>query len=279
MESDLIIRTMTPADLELAIDWAAQEGWNPGLHDAEVFRIADPDGFLIGEANGEPVGCVSVVAYGEAFGFLGFYIVRPEFRGKGYGIRIWKAGMDRLAGRNIGLDGVVAQQENYKRSGYQYAYANERYEGTGGGSAMGGTVPLSEVPFNQVSAYDSALFRAPRDTFLKAWILPRGGKALGIVEGGKLRGYGVIRPCRSGHKVGPLFADTADIAENIFADLISSVPGAPIYLDVPRPNQAALALVERHGMEPVFETARMYTKGDPGVPVDRVYGVTTFELG
>jgi hypothetical protein len=28
-----------------------------------------------------------------------------------------------------------------------------------------------------------------------------------------------------------------------------------------------------------FETARMYTKEVPPVPMDRFYGVTTFELG
>ncbi len=277
--SDFRIRTMTPADLDLAVDWAAGEGWNPGLDDAEAFRTADPDGFLIGELAGEPVGCISVVAYGEGFGFLGFYIVRPDFRGKGYGIRIWQAGMDRLKGRNVGLDGVVAQQDNYRRSDFQYAYANERFEGTGGGTAPGGVVELADVPFERVAAYDREMFLAPRDAFLRTWIARPGGRALGVVDGGTLRGFGVIRPCRSGHKIGPLFADSPDIAERLFANLIAGVPGEPVFLDVPRPNAAAVALARRHGMAPVFETARMYTKGDPGVPVERVFGVTTFELG
>jgi hypothetical protein len=29
----------------------------------------------------------------------------------------------------------------------------------------------------------------------------------------------------------------------------------------------------------VFETARMYRNGDPGLPVERIFGITTFELG
>lgn len=277
--SDFRIRTMTQADLDLAVEWAAGEGWNPGLDDALAFRVADPDGFLIGEVAGEPVGCVSVVAYGGGFGFLGFYIVRPEFRGVGYGIRIWQAGMERLAGRNVGLDGVVAQQDNYRRSGFRYAYANERFEGTGGGTAPGGVVELADVPFERIAAYDREIFLAPRDTFLRTWIARPGGRALGVAEGGTLRGFGVIRPCRSGHKIGPLFADSPGIAERLFANLIAGVPGEPVYLDVPRPNAEAVALARRHGMAPVFETARMYTKGDPGVPVERVFGVTTFELG
>ena len=32
-------------------------------------------------------------------------------------------------------------------------------------------------------------------------------------------------------------------------------------------------------MKPMFETARMYTKGKPNIDLQRVFGVTTFELG
>ena len=70
-----------------------------------------------------------MVKYGQGFGFLGFYIARPEIRGKGYGIRVWRAGMARLQGRNVGLDGVVAQQDNYRKSGFRLAWNNIRHEG------------------------------------------------------------------------------------------------------------------------------------------------------
>ena len=53
----------------------------------------------------------------------------------------------------------------------------------------------------------------------------------------------------------------------------------PLYLDVPEPNPAAMALARAAGMEPVFETARMYTRPPPPVRAERVFGVTSFELG
>src|SRR5262245_45601823 len=114
--SDLEVRTMRRDELDLALEWAAQEGWNPGLADADCFDAADPEGFLIGSVGGEPIGCISVVRYGGNFGFLGFYIVKPERRGQGYGLSLWHAGMARLHDRVVGLDGVIAQQENYRRS-------------------------------------------------------------------------------------------------------------------------------------------------------------------
>ena len=128
--NDLRIRTMRPDEISIAVDWAAAEGWNPGLADAACFATVDPDGFLIGELDGAPVATISCVNYDASFAFLGFYIVREDLRGRGYGLRIWNAAIAHAGARVIGLDGVVAQQENYKKSGFELAYANVRYGGT-----------------------------------------------------------------------------------------------------------------------------------------------------
>ena len=114
------VRTMPPEEVTLAVDWAAAEGWNPGLTDASCFAAAAPDGFLLGELAGAPAAILSVVNYDEHFSFLGFYIVRPDLRGRGLGLRIWQAGIGRAGSRAIGLDGVVAQQENYRKSGFVF---------------------------------------------------------------------------------------------------------------------------------------------------------------
>ena len=104
--------------------------------------------------------------------------------------------------------------------------------------------------------------------------------ALACVEGARLVGWGVIRRCREGHKIAPLVADTKAIANLLYAALCSRVPeGDLVYLDVPLPNANAVALAESHGMRGVFETARMYTGAAPPCELDRVFGVTSFELG
>ena len=126
--NDFQVRPMRREELAFAIDLAAREGWNPGLNDAECFFAADPGGFLIGELAGEPIGCISAVSYAGRYGFIGLYMVRPEFRGRGYGLRMWQAAMARLRGHNVGLDGVPAQQANYARSGFRLAYRNVRYQ-------------------------------------------------------------------------------------------------------------------------------------------------------
>lgn len=276
------IRTMTRQELDIAIDWAAAEGWNPGLCDADCFHAADPNGFLVGLLGDEPIATLSAVKYGDFFGFLGFYIVKPEYRGKGYGIQLWYAGLAYLRGRNIGLDGVVSQQSNYKKSGFTLAYSNIRYQGTGGGDfpTVSGLVQLSKIPFDDIYEYDKPFFPDNRIQFLKHWIDQPRSKAIGILRNHKLSGYGVLRACRSGYKIGPLFADCQEFAELLFQALNAFAPeGASIYLDIPAVNSAAVDLAKRHNMIVSFETARMYTGKSPDLPMNRLFGVTTFELG
>ena len=273
---------MTRNDLDTAVEWAAKEGWNPGLYDAEAFYTTDPNGFFMGYLNDKPVASISAVSYGRQFGFLGFYIVKPEHRSKGYGIQVWNEAIKYLTNHNIGLDGVVTQQENYKKSGFRLAYRNVRYEDFGGGKITKSNkiVKLSTLPLEQVVAYDGKLFPVSRTPFLTLWFQQPESLALGYIDKGKLKGYGMVRKCRTGYKVGPLFADNAKIAEILFSELKTHVdPKSTIYLDVPEINKAAIALVKRHKMKPMFETARMYTKSPPQIDLNKVFGVTTFELG
>jgi hypothetical protein len=276
------IRAMTPREIQSAIDWAAAEGWNPGVNDAVCFHAADPDGFLAGLLDDELVATISVVKYGASFGFLGLYIVKPAHRGCGYGLSIWNAGLAHLGQRTIGLDGVVAQQDNYRRSGFSLAYRNIRYQGTSAAQLPVDRriVPLSAIRFDDLDAYDRSVLLADRQGFLKAWITQPQGRAIGVLRDDRLAGYGVIRPARIGFKIGPLFADDPALAEALFNGLVAHVPsGSTFYLDVPEANRAAVALAEHRGMSVVFETARMYSGQAPDVPVHRLFGVTTFELG
>lgn len=282
-QNKYFIRNMTQDEVvNVAVKWVAEEGWNPGLHDAPCFYATDPKGFFVGLINNEPIACISAVAYDKDFAFLGFYIVKPKYRGKGYGLKIWNAAVDYLQTQNIGLDGVVEQQPNYKKSDFKLAYRNIRYEGKSKQTKEKNPeiIKLSEVSFDDLLNYDNNLFPVPRPKFLQCWIKQPESLALTVMQNDKIGGYGVIRKCQTGYKIGPMFANTENLAEKLFLALNNFVkPGTQIYLDTPEVNQAAVALAKRHNMNMVFETARMYTKNQPNIDIDRVFGVTTFELG
>jgi hypothetical protein len=271
------------ADVMRMADWAADEGWNPGNTDVLAFLAADPGAFLIGRVDGEPQLCISVVRYGAGFGFLGFYIARPQVRGKGYGIQVWRAGMARLAGRNIGLDGVVAQQGNYKKSGFRLAWNNVRHEGVPPAGARPpagvGLADARNVPFDRLAAYDRRFFPEARDHFLALWVALPERRALVALRGGELAGFAVMRACRAASRIGPLYAASPDIAAALVAELAAATPGKPVAVDVPDINKPAVKLAGQLGLKPSFETARMYTGPDPKVDLGGLFGVTSLELG
>ncbi len=100
-----------------------------------------------------------------------------------------------------------------------------------------------------------------------------------VIENGAVRAYGTIRQCRTGSKIGPLFAEDESAADLLFRQLAGVAAPGPVILDVPEPNGQAVNLALRYGLSPVFETARMYRGEVARLPLDRTYGITTFELG
>ncbi|KTC83494.1 GNAT family N-acetyltransferase [Legionella cincinnatiensis] len=279
---DYQITRMTGDEVSTAVEWARQEGWNPGLHDAECFYRADPQGFFAGKLNDQIIAVGSAVIYDDYFAFCGFYIVDQNYRSKGYGIELTQARLTYIGDRNAGLDGVLDMIDTYARIGYKFAHNNARYaleHKLPSPKPEPSIVNLQTVPFAQLIHYDRHFFPAPRPQFLTAWIQQNTALALGYVQEDQLRGYGVIRKCFAGYKIGPLFADTASIAEKLFAHLSEFAQGETIYLDIPENNPFAVDLVQKLKMSKVFATARMYLKGEPKLSTPGIYGITSFELG
>lgn len=278
--ASVTVRAASEEEFATAVEWAAAEGWNPGLDDLAAFHAVDPAGFLMGFAGDEPVSSISVVRYGGGFGFLGFYIVHPNHRGTGLGIATWRAGMAHLGERTVGLDGVVAQQHNYRKSGFVLAGNNLRHTGSVAlDKAPAGVRRVAAKDVAALAAYDRRHFPAPRDGFVRDWVAaPR--TAMVAVHDDAVAGYGVIRACRTGFKIGPLFADGEAVAHDLFVALCASLGGpAEVSLDTPDANPAAIHLAESFSLTPVFETARMYRGPAPALAHGSVFGVTTFELG
>jgi Acetyltransferase (GNAT) domain/Acetyltransferase (GNAT) family len=276
------IRRMKRSEIDVAIDWAEAEGWNPGIHDADCFYASDPNGFLIGLLGNEPAAMVSAVAYGDSYGFMGFYIVKPEVRNRTYGVQLWDEGLRYLENRCIGLDSVRPDLVSRKKPEFKPAYTNYRFKWIKGGKGIVApeVIELSQASFSIVTAYDCEVFGFSRETFLKCWISRPGTRALGIMKDDKFSGYGVIRECREGFKIGPLFADNAEFARALFEALTRDVKiGQQIYLDTPERNAEAVMIAKDYGMTEVFRTTRMYNRQEPTFPLDKWFGVTTFELG
>ena len=271
------VRTLELAEVGTLMDWAAAEGWNPGLDDAAAFRTADTDGFIGAFVDGEMVAAIAAVAYGSHFGFIGLYICRSDMRGKGYGKTVWDAGMARLSRRTVGLDGVPAQQPNYRRMGFVPAYRTVRYSGRLPEPRGNTAEPAGVDDLEAIAAFDGACFPAQRQAFLRDWISPP-RVALLKRSSGRVGGYGVVRQCREGFKVGPLFAGDFSIARDLLEQLTSHCDGT-LHLDVPETNPGFAAWLDDVGFVPGFETARMYRGPAPSVDMTGVFAISSLELG
>lgn len=134
-----------------------------------------------------------------------------------------------------------------------------------------GFVDLSAPPFAAVDNYDRPYSPELRPRFLEYWIGQPGCSALGIMHDGELavpatRSARCMRQPGTGRLPLPGTESGAD-------------PAAPAFLDIPKVNEAAMALAGRHTMRISFETAMMYTGKAPDIPLKCRYGVASFEVG
>ena len=280
----LSLGPMRREEADILAGWAADEGWNPGKADIGIAWATDPDAFIALRQGSELAGGGTIFSYGGRFGFMGLFIVRRELRGAGLGAKLWHHRLKRLQdrlrpGASIGMDGVFAMVPFYERGGFALAYRDLRFEGIARGTADPQVRSLDPSMFAVVEAVDCAYVPAPRSSFLRQWMFQPGAHAIGLMEKDRLVGYGVARPARAGFKLGPVFAERADIAERLIGSLMAKVAGQQVQLDVPEPNQAGMLIAQQFGLKEVFGCARMYCGGDPKLPVHGIYGVTSFEFG
>lgn len=271
--------------LHTLVSWAKAEGWNPGPHDAAAFWATDPDGFFGCYKDDELIGGGSIVSYNGQFGFMGFFILKPEYRSAGIGKQLWYKRRDTLLSRlqkgaSIGMDGVVAMQPFYQKGGFEIAFKDERYERMGEAFTINNNIsPITGNDLSAILAYDEQCFGFPRPQFMKVWLHLPESQAFKYMEGDTLKGFVVVRKIEEGYKIAPLFADDEQVAEALYQAALNAVVGKPVCIDIPMVNEAAVRLVKKYNAQYIFECARMYYGTPPPLPTDKIFGITSFELG
>jgi hypothetical protein len=234
----------------------------------------------MGWVDDRPATAVAVVRHSDTFGFLGFYLCHPDLRGQGFGWQTWQAGMAYLGDRVIGLDGVPAQEENYRKSGFVLVHHTRRYAGQVDGRAHPHCRLATPADMPRLLQMDRDISGVDRSTYLAAWLTQtQTRKTMVCDRGGKTTGVGTIRACREGHKIGPLFAPDAEIALQLIQTLSAELGAEQINIDIPDPNQLGVDLAVSLGLGPVFSCARMYRGEQLNRQYASIFGEATFELG
>lgn len=267
------------------VSWAEKEGWNPGPQDAELFYRADPDGFYGYFLNDLLIGGGSLVSYAGAFGFMGLFIMKPEYRNQGVGQVLWELRKNTLLKRlkpnaAIGMDGVVAMQPFYQKGGFEFAFTDERHENLGKTFPNNPAISLiAKEDVSKVMELDLECFGFDRSSFIENWLFQSTGQAFKYTDENGLQGFVVIRKVMEGYKIGPLFAETLEVAEALYERCLSTVVSAKVYIDIPLSNPLAIVLTQKYQTQPMFECGRMYYGPPPVLPIHKIFGITTLELG
>lgn len=266
-ETSINIRVMRREELDLAMDWLAREGWNPGLRDGECFWQEDPDGFFIGVLNRIPVVMGALGRMGERHGVIRFVIVHERFRHRGFGRQMMQHLLSQMTGRTIAVEAQDHCLPAYEDAGFRASWRTVRYGKTWENVPRQwrevDVQPLAQTT-RPLLVYDKNVTTIDRENLLDCWLSRQGSRAFLSQHGGLVKGYGVVRACRQGYRIGPLFADSPGIAEALFQRLVSVVPpNESIQMDIPDRNKPALALAHKYEMQPLASTTRLYLPEAP----------------
>lgn len=278
MTVTIVHRPATLSDLEQILDWAAEEGWNPGLQDAPAFFAADPDGFFLAEKDGRAIAAISVVNHSDRYAFLGLYLCRPEHRGKGIGFALWQHALTHAGDRTVGLDGVPAQEANYAKSGFVLVDRTRRLTGTLPVAPAAGIL-AGPGDVDAILRLDAEANGYPRARYIGAWVTgTTDRKTVVLRDGAALTGFATARRCREGVKIGPVIAPDAGVALHLAAQAAAAFQTASVIVDVPDVATDFGASLSGAGFVETFATARMYRGSAPAM-MPTLHAVCTLELG
>lgn len=277
----MIFRTASVKEVALVLDWAHNEGWNPGIDDAHAFWTADDGGFFLAEVEGEIVAVISVVNHDDAHAFLGLYLCKPEFRGRGIGFALWATALKHAGMRTVGLDGVAEQQSNYAKSGFVKTGSTMRFEGGLPAGISAGQRPYTSNDLIAVATLDRKAIGYMRPRFLSGWVQKTKTRNTFVSErNGRITGFATARLCRNGCKIGPVIAPDAGTALALMRAAAKFLDAKQVVVDLPDSQAAFREVLLSQGFTSTFETARMY-RGTPPVPAapKTLFGVASLELG
>jgi len=271
MDQSLKIRNATYEDMKLFLEWANIEGWHESEADVNAFYNIDPQGFFIGELNGEPVSMISLVCYSN-YAHLAFYIVKKEFRGRGFGLAIWQHAIKYAEGKVqvLGLDAVQQEEKDYEKSGFKPFDTLTIYRTKARGTRDECLLDIRDLPLDEIAEYDEKYFGSSRKGYLEAILKQEGVNGFAIKQDGQIKGYGITRKNDISNRIAPLVAENQEFARQIANGLQSLVEGQNVDLIVFGSNQEAQTLVQ--DWQSVVTFQRMYKNGVPKNDPSKLFG-------
>ncbi|TLY46480.1 MAG: GNAT family N-acetyltransferase [Gammaproteobacteria bacterium] len=293
-KAHLSFRFMEEKDLEMVMNWCKEEKWNVGMYDAAAYYALDSKGHFLFLLDKKPIGAISMVKYSHNLFAIGAFIVKKEYRNKGFGSQIWHYAIEILKKNNNAtscLYSVPAQISRYAASGFQSDFHIQRWKKSfikQPTSKMEESTTnlkqLNSIPIESIIEYDQSIFSVSRKKLLAKFI--QNENIVGFAstdDSGQITGFGLIRPCINGYRIGPLYADHIGNAQKLFQTLLNNV-NSTVFIDAPSHNPHIEQFASYFNLERVSkeDTAAMFRREVPDslrTNNHKNYAICSLEVG
>jgi len=286
--SEFRLRPMSEEDIGAGMRLKELAGWNQVEADWQGFLEIEPTGCFVGELDGEVVTTGTAFNFANRFGWIGMILVDPGYRRQGIATRMMKHMISYLDAKGcccLKLDATDAGAKVYSRMGFQTEYQVERWFLNRAEFHLSPSpdeteiVYLSKQHLQAIEDLDVSAFGASRKRLLKRY-LNKGRFSFAHGEPTYPKGFVLGRPGSNAHQVGPLVAQTPEIARSLLQAALVATAGTPVIVDIPVVNSHIVGLLEEYGFERKRTLNRMY-RGDnlyPGQP-EQIFCLAGFEFG
>ncbi len=276
---------MTQADIQAAVSIVLQAGWKHSEADWARLLAWAPDGCLIAESDGEPLGTASVITYGDALAWIGMVVVVPEHRGKGLGTELTGACIEIARAKGITrimLDASEMGRPVYRKLGFRPVCHIERWEGRCSDYMDRRVERMSSALIPAVAAFDAGVVGYERRVIIErlheefpnsAWV--------DLSRYGEVRGYLMARARPGGYTIGPWLHTDPEGAAVLLRTAMGYLTGQMISVGIPDSNPGAIAIAGNHNLTLRGYNVRMIL-GDARPPTaleSAIYGIAGASLG
>ena len=258
-----------PGDAERLLWLSAEAGWNQTAEDWRLM-LALGEGFCLWADDGAPVASALTLPY-DGFAWLSMVLTTAPWRRRGLATRLVARCLERLSatGRTPLLDATEAGRRTYARLGFAdlWTYSRMAADSPRLAPPAGTSVSvraMEAVELDAVAALEARAFGAARPALLAAMHARAPALARVAEAGGRSVGLALARDGRLAVQLGPIVAETPEVATALAAAALEHVQGR-VFADLPDSQAALRRTLEAAGFAAQRTLTRMARGGrDPG---------------
>lgn len=254
------------------------EGWNQTSGDWEL--LADDPGSkcLCTLAGDKVVGTAASINYSDDVAWIGMVLVDREFRGRGLSHLMLRELFRKLEPvRCLKLDATPAGHPVYLKLGFLDEYIIRRMTTTAISlknirlSGLSQVFPIEKSDLADIIAFDQRVFGANRSQLIRYLHDAFPQKCRMVRHENRIRGFVLGRSGTRFHHIGPLMADSEEVARILLADSLIRMEGKPAVVDAPDGGQSWIEFLRSAGFAEQRHFIRMYRYENPfpGLPSEQ----------